>query len=112
MVKTGDTLIRIGLENGQNWKDLVKWNNLDNPNIIEVGQVLRVVQPGTDPNGASTKPVSTARVETRPLDAKPAGPTASGPTTAIPTGASRSILGAGHRSRGATSLSLLFQLSA
>ena len=82
MVKTGDTLIRIGLENGQNWKDLVKWNNLDNPNIIEVGQVLRVVQPGTDPNGASTKPVSTARVETRPLDAKAASPAASGPVPA------------------------------
>ena len=78
MVKTGDTLIRIGLENGQNWKDLVKWNNLDNPNIIEVGQVLRVVQPGIDPTGASTKPVTTARVETRPLDAKPGSPAASG----------------------------------
>ncbi len=82
MVKTGDTLIRIGLDNGQNWKDLVKWNNLENPNIIEVGQVLRVVQPGVDPNGASTKPVTTARVETRPLDAKPGGPAASGPATA------------------------------
>jgi lipoprotein NlpD len=79
MVKTGDTLIRIGLENGQNWKDLVKWNTLDNPNIIEVGQVLRVVPPGVDPNAASTKPVTTARVETRPLDAKPGGPAASGP---------------------------------
>ena len=48
-VKPGDTLIRIGLENGQNWKDLVKWNNLENPNIIEVGQVLRVLPPGVDP---------------------------------------------------------------
>ncbi len=83
MVKPSDTLIRIGLENGQNWKDLVKWNNLDNPNIIEVGQVLRVVPPGVDPNAASTKPVTTARVETRPLDAaKPGGPAASGATPA------------------------------
>ena len=81
-VKTSDTLIRIGLENGQNWKDLVKWNNLDNPNIIEVGQVLRVVPPGNDPNAASTKPVTTARVETRPLDAKAGGPAASGPMPA------------------------------
>ena len=47
-VKPGDTMIRIGLETGQNWKDLVKWNNLDNPNVIEVGQVLRVVPPGAD----------------------------------------------------------------
>ena len=77
-VKASDTLIRIALENGQNWKDLVKWNNLDNPNVIEVGQVLRVVPPGVDPN-ASTRPVTTSRVETRPLDAKPAAGTASAP---------------------------------
>jgi lipoprotein NlpD len=81
-VKVSDTLIRIGLETGQNWKDLVKWNNLDNPNVIEVGQVLRVVPPGVDPGGASTRPVTTARVETRPLDAKPAGPSASAPASA------------------------------
>jgi lipoprotein NlpD len=82
-VKSGDTLIRVGLENGQNWKDLVKWNNLDNPNVIEVGQVIRVVPPGTDPNAASTKPVMTARVETRPLDAKGAAPAASGAAPAV-----------------------------
>lgn len=70
-VKPGDTLIRIGLENGQNWKDLVRWNNLDKPNLIEVGQVLRVVPPGTDATLASTRPVTVAKVETRPLDGKP-----------------------------------------
>jgi lipoprotein NlpD len=70
-VKPGDTLIRVGLENGQNWKDLVRWNNLDNPNIIEVGQVLRVVPPGTDPAAVGTRPVVQAKVEVRPLDAKP-----------------------------------------
>jgi lipoprotein NlpD len=75
-VKPGDTLIRIGLENGQNWKDLVKWNALDNPNIIEVGQILRVVPPGVDATAASSKPVTTARVETRPLDPKVVPPVA------------------------------------
>ncbi len=65
-------LIRIALENGQNWKDLVKWNGLENPNVIEVGQVLRVVAPGTDPALAQTRPVAAARVETRPLTATPA----------------------------------------
>src|SRR5947207_1335518 len=70
-VKPGDTLIRIGLETGQNWKDIVKWNNLENPNLIEVGQVLRVVPPGVDPNAAGTKPVTTAKVETKPLGAPP-----------------------------------------
>jgi lipoprotein NlpD len=81
-VKTGDTLIRIGLENGQNWKDLVKWNAIENPNIIEVGQVLRVVPPGVDPNAASSKPITTAKVETRPLDPKAPSPAASGAASA------------------------------
>ena len=75
-IKPGDTIIRIGLETGQNWKDLVKWNNLDNPNIVEVGQVLRVVPPGTEV-GAATRPVAAARVETRPLDVKPTAGSAS-----------------------------------
>ncbi len=83
-VKPGDTMIRVGLETGQNWKDLVKWNNLDNPNVLEVGQVLRVVPPGSDA-GASTRPVSTARAETRPLDAKPAPVAASGAPTPAAT---------------------------
>lgn len=75
MVKQGDTLIRISLESGQNWRDLVKWNNLDNPNLIEVGQVLRVVPPGADaPSAVATKPVTTAKVEARPLESKPLPP--------------------------------------
>lgn len=86
-VKPGDTLIRIGLENGQNWKDLVKWNSLDNPNIIEVGQVLRVVQPGLDANAASSKPITTARIESRPLEAKGVAPAASGAVAAAPVAA-------------------------
>jgi lipoprotein NlpD len=70
-VKSGDTLIRIGLDTGQNWKDLMRWNNLVNPNLIEVGQVIRIVPPGVDPSTAVARPVTSARVETRPLDARP-----------------------------------------
>jgi len=44
-VRPGDTLIRIALDTGQNWRDIARWNNIDNPNVIEVGQVLRVVPP-------------------------------------------------------------------
>jgi lipoprotein NlpD len=84
-VKSGDTLIRIGLDNGQNWKDLVRWNNLDNPNLIEVGQVLRVVPPGVDPTVATSRPLGTPRLESRPLDARPPAPapTASAPQVAV-----------------------------
>lgn len=57
-VKPGDTMIRIGLESGQNWRDIVRWNNLENPNVIEVGQVLRVVPPASENPLVVTRPVS------------------------------------------------------
>jgi lipoprotein NlpD len=85
-VKPGDTLIRIGLDNGQNWRDIARWNGMDNPNVIEVGQVLRVVPPGTDPSATAARGVATSRVETRPLDAKPAASAAS--ATPMPPAAS------------------------
>ena len=70
-VKPGDTLIRIGLETGQNWKDIARWNNLEAPHVIEVGQSLRIVPPGVDPTIVATRGVPAAKVETRPLDAPP-----------------------------------------
>jgi len=48
IVKQGDTLIRIGLDHGQNWRDVMRWNAIDNPNVIEVGQVLRVAPPANE----------------------------------------------------------------
>ena len=86
-VKPGDTLIRIGLENGQNWRDVARWSGLDNPNIIEVGQVLRVVPPSADLNGVVVRPVTPAgRAEGRPLEArapdgKPVGAAPAAPAT-------------------------------
>lgn len=58
-VKPGDTLIRIGLDHGQNWRDIIRWNSIDNPNVIEVGQVLRIAPPTIDPGQevAVAKPV-------------------------------------------------------
>lgn len=85
-VKPGDTLIRIGLETGQNWRDLQRWNNVENPNVIEVGQVLRVVAPGTDPNAAATRPVAPPKVETKPLS----GPAATASGAAAPASAASS----------------------
>jgi lipoprotein NlpD len=55
-IKPGDTLIRVGLESGQNWRDIMRWNNIDNPNVLEVGQVLRVVPPGTDGTSLQLSP--------------------------------------------------------
>ena len=71
-VKPGDTMIRIGLEQGQNWRDIVRWNAIENPNLIEVGQVLRVVPPQTDANVVAARGVASPKVEARPLETKPA----------------------------------------
>jgi len=76
-VKPGDTLFRIALDNGQNWRDIQTWNNLANANALEVGQVLRVLPPATTtaaappapaaPAGPSTSPVTSSGVVARPL---------------------------------------------
>lgn len=67
-VRPGDTLIRIALDNGQNWRDIARWNALENPNLIEVGQVLRVVPPSVDAAAVSSRGVAVPRVESRPLE--------------------------------------------
>ena len=80
-VKPGDKLIRIALDNGQGYRDLARWNALENPDRIEVGQVLRVVAPGVDASAVTTRPVAIApKADTRPLDAKPP----LSPATAVP----------------------------
>ena len=99
-VKPGDTLIRIGLDTGQGWKDLARWNNLENPHLIEVGQVLRVVPPVAAAQavaadtGVVTRPVASSTVTpaapaSAPLPpasaAKPAAPAASPVVAVAPT---------------------------
>ncbi len=71
-VRPGDTMIRIGLESGQNWRDIVRWNNLENPNIIEVGQVLRVAPPVADNPQVVTRPVSSGSASSSATAAPPA----------------------------------------
>ena len=73
-VRKGDTLYRIALEHGQDYKDVVAWNNITNPNAIKEGQVLRVAPPGATPVTAGeavvAQPVvTTPVVESRPLEA-------------------------------------------
>jgi lipoprotein NlpD len=68
-VRPGDTVVRIALDAGQNWRDVVRWNNLTNPNAIEVGQVLRVQPP-------------VGEAVTRPVQQSVVSPTASAPAPA------------------------------
>jgi lipoprotein NlpD len=70
-VKPGDTLYRIALENGQNYRDIASWNNMTNPNQIEVDQLLRVAPPGANlaaaTPGVSTAPIVGGGVQAQPL---------------------------------------------
>lgn len=84
-VKPGETLMRIAAEHGQNWRDIARWSNLENPNVIEVGQVLRVVPPaGSAPasSSAAATPVAPAVVgSAASSSAAPSTPAPSAPET-------------------------------
>lgn len=87
-VRPGDTLVRIALDSGQNWRDIARWNNIDNPNIIEVGQVMRVIPPaGAVPEVAVARPVT---------------PGSAVPSSAMPTAASSAPTAASSAPRSAT----------
>jgi lipoprotein NlpD len=83
VVRPGDTLIRIALDAGQNWRDIARWNNIENPNIIEVGQVLRIVPP-VSTEVAVAKPVAPPPA----VAAVPVAPAAAAPAS-VPASAAR-----------------------
>jgi lipoprotein NlpD len=63
-VQPGDMLTKIGLDTGQSWHDLARWNSLADPNHLEVGQVLRVLPPAGEV--ASTTSVATTTTTAAP----------------------------------------------
>jgi len=93
-VQRGDTLTRIGLDHGQGWRDLARWNNLGNPDVIEVGQVLRVVPPGAavETSGVVVRPVAPssapapapAQAASSPTRAAASAPSAANPAPSAP----------------------------
>lgn len=94
-VRPGDTMIRIGLETGQSWRDIARWNGLDNPNIIEVGQVLRIIPPGTAAVAAAPLPPAPAPasegVVTRPVTSPSTVTATSLPASGTRTAATPSV---------------------
>jgi lipoprotein NlpD len=65
------------MDNGQSWRDIARWNNIGNPNLIETGQVLRVVPP--EESGVVVRPVSSTNIVTSPAPS----PAASAPAPAV-----------------------------
>jgi lipoprotein NlpD len=47
VVKKGDTLYSIALENGVGYRELAEWNGITNPSYIQIDQVLRVTAPNS-----------------------------------------------------------------
>ena len=76
-VKKGETLYSIALDNGQDYKDVAAWNNLDNPNRLRVGQQLRVTPPDNGAPVAVAKPV----IFGAPVEVKQAPATAVAPAS-------------------------------
>ncbi|MBU3601471.1 peptidoglycan DD-metalloendopeptidase family protein [Polynucleobacter sp. AM-25C3] len=79
-VKRGDTLARIALDNGQSPRDLAQWNNMSNPNQIEVGDLILVKPPAG--SKSAVKPISktpsnidTPKTDAPKVDASKAEPT-------------------------------------
>lgn len=66
-VKRGDTLARIALDNGQSPRDLARWNNLSNPNLIEVGDLILVRPP--EGSKMTVKPIPKSSGEMAKADA-------------------------------------------
>jgi lipoprotein NlpD len=65
-VKAGDTLLRVALETGQNWRDIQRWNSLDNAHVLQVGEVLRVVPLNQDPSAVVTRALGLSGVAADP----------------------------------------------
>lgn len=98
VVKAGDTLIRIGLETGQNWRDIARWNGIENPNQLEVGQVLRVVAPIGLPETVVSRPANEAARQAE--SAASEAPTVTPGATPAPAPALTSPLPAGPADSG------------
>jgi len=85
LVKRGDTLYTIALDHGLDYKDLASWNQLEDPNLIKVGQQLRLrPPPGWKPEpsdeGVVVGPVAAEPpIESKPLEAPPPPPVKSTP---------------------------------
>jgi len=98
-VRPGDTLTKIALDHGQAWRDIAKWNGLDNPNVIEVDQVLRVTSPALDTAASKqTRPAMTPNQLPAAASSPPStsNPTPSSPTASNPATASSSATSANN----------------
>lgn len=71
-VKKGDTLYAIGLEFGFDYKDIARWNNIQPPYVIKVGQALKLrdtAKPAETPSSSASSDgvvVTPIKIESTP----------------------------------------------
>jgi lipoprotein NlpD len=67
VVKRGETLASIALQHGLEYRELAAWNNIVNPNRLEVGRVLVLQAPAGSPPVAApvTTPLATGARRSR-----------------------------------------------
>jgi murein DD-endopeptidase MepM/ murein hydrolase activator NlpD len=78
-VERGDTLTKIARDNRQPVSNIVRWNNLPNPDAIEVGQVLRVAPPAGTASATPSAATSSASTRGRSGAAAPNSAAAEAP---------------------------------
>lgn len=74
-VERGDTVSKIARSNRQSVSNIVRWNNLSNPDALEVGQVLRIAPPAGSSAGAqrtAPRPATSVAPDTASTAAAPA----------------------------------------
>ncbi|WP_322061898.1 peptidoglycan DD-metalloendopeptidase family protein [Paraburkholderia sp. J63] len=74
-VERGDTVSKIARSNRQSVSNIVRWNNLSNPDALEVGQVLRIAPPAGSSAGAqrtAPRPATSTAPDTASTAAAPA----------------------------------------
>lgn len=86
-VERGDTLYKIARSNRQSVSSIVRWNNLPNPDAIEVGQVLRVSPPAGSSAASSAGAQRTVPRASSSASAAASTPRDSSADTASPSAA-------------------------
>lgn len=65
-IQKGDTLIGVALANGLDYRELAAWNNIENPNVIKLGETLRLTAPGSSAAGPTDTVVAPSGGQPQP----------------------------------------------
>lgn len=82
VVASGDTLLTIAWRYGLDYRDLIRWNQISNPDLIKIGKTLRLRAPQAP---------TPALVSSKPLAPAPAPETVAPAAGGLPPGSSSAV---------------------